>query len=176
MKGKYMQRHKLAALPWKIPRVIVQKLCGPHDRQKWVQKVFLTGMWISNHPPRRVAIEAILAPSTANIFICNLINLSDVMKKSIFGNTCTNCHWDTLRMPKYPWLTFWELLTQQRASGSHVMWHHELEQACSSFHVVRVISKKIEWRVGEIKLNTPIKNEKVYIYVYIYMSISSLFV
>jgi len=42
--------------------------------------------------------------------------------------------------------------------------------------VVRVISKKIEWRVGEIKLNTPIKNEKVYIYVYIYMSISSLFV
>jgi hypothetical protein len=50
----------------------------PHNLYGRVRKDFLTGMRISNHPHRRVAIVAILARSTANIFTYNIINLRDV--------------------------------------------------------------------------------------------------
>lgn len=73
-----MQRTQLAALPWENPRVIEQKLCGPHDRCGWVRKFFPIGVWISNHPPCKVAIEAILARSTANRFTYNINIISDV--------------------------------------------------------------------------------------------------
>ena len=53
-------------------------LCGPHDRYEWLRKLFPTGVWISNLPPRRVTMEAILARSTANRFTYNVNTLSDV--------------------------------------------------------------------------------------------------
>jgi len=81
-----MQQTQLAALPWKNPRAIEQKLCGPHDQYRWVPKFFPAGVWISKHPSLKVAVEAILARSTANRITYNINTISDVVTKSMFGN------------------------------------------------------------------------------------------
>jgi hypothetical protein len=57
-------------------------------------------------------------------------------------------------MPKYPWITLWELLAQVRASGTHVICRCKVEQACLPFRVLRGSWAKYGAHACEMKLIT----------------------